>query len=120
MRIIFIGFGVLLFAVVTAGLVLWGMRKAYFQRENLMKMLLSKSAAKVMEYLKTHGSITEAEMTKLVDGVSASEVFSRNRAVVQGRAFTKQLIDVMTRDGLIECVKQGKTVYYKRKEKMKK
>ena len=104
-----IGFGVLLFAFVTAALVLWGMRKAYFQRETLINMLLSKSADKVMHYLKTNESITEPEMRKLVEGVKASEFHSRQRAVVQADpAFTAKLIEAMLHDGLIETVNNGR------------
>ncbi len=103
MRFIIAGFGVLLFAAVTAVLMVWGMRKAYFQKETLAKMLLSKSADKVMGYLKTHDVVTEAEMRKLVAGISAGELYSRNRAVVQDDpAFTARLIDAMVHDGLIE------------------
>lgn len=111
MRLIMVGFGILLFAAVTAVLVIWGMRKAYFQKETLAKMLLSKSADKVMGYLKTHDTVTEPEMRKLVTGITAGEFLSRNRAVVQDDpAFTARLIDVMMRDGLIEQV-DNRSVY---------
>ena len=111
-----VGFGILLFAFVTAVLVLWGMRKAYFQRETLTKMLLSKSADRVMHYLKTHDSITEPEIRKLVEGVKAAEFHSRNTATVQAdQIFTAKLIEVMQHDGLIEPIKQG--VYCKKIKK---
>ncbi len=113
MKFIMIGFCVLLFALVTAALVLWGMRKAYFQRENLAKMLFSKSADAVMTYLKTHDSVTENKMLSLVEGIQASEFLSRNKAVVRSdRAFTAKLIEIMIHDGLIKKVKNGKNVYY--------
>ena len=35
MKLLIIMFGIMLFAFVTAILVLWGMRKAYFQRETI-------------------------------------------------------------------------------------
>lgn len=117
MKFLIVGFGILLFAFVTAILVLWGMRKAYFQRETLMKMLLSKSADKVMHYLKTNDSITESQMRKLVEGVQASEFLSRQRAVVQADpAFTMKLIEVMLHDGLIEPVKDGRSVYREKRK----
>lgn len=107
--------GILLFAVVTAILVLWGMRKAYFQQETLTKMLFSKSAERVMHYLKSHDTITEKEMRSLVEGVQASEFMSRRRAVVQGdKVFTERLINVMLQDGLIEPVNEGSSVYRKK------
>lgn len=106
--------GILLFAVVTAVLVVWGMRKAYFQRETLTKMLLSKSAERVMRHLKTHDTITEAEMRKLVAGIQASEFHSRSRATVQADGvFTAQLIDAMLHDGLIEAAGEGGGIYRK-------
>ncbi len=112
MRFLIAGLGILMFAVVTAVLVVWGMRKAYFQKENLSKMLFSKAADKVMHYLRTHDTVTESEIRRLVDGTTASEAFSRNRAVVQGnKEFTAHLIDLMLKDGRIEPVKQGKPVY---------
>lgn len=107
--------GILLFAVVTAILVLWGMRKAYFQQETLTKMLFSKSAERVMHYLKSHDTITDKEMRSLVEGVQASEFMSRRRAVVQGdKVFTERLINVMLQDGLIEPVTEGSSVYRKK------
>lgn len=109
--------GVLLFAVVTAVLMVWGMRKAYFQRETLTKMLLSKSSERVMRHLKTHDTITESEMRALVSGVQATEFHSRNRATVQADgAFTAQLIDAMLHDGLIEAAEQGRHIYRKKEK----
>lgn len=107
--------GIFLFAVVTAVLMVWGMRKAYFQRETLTKMLLSKSAERVMRHLKTHDTITEPQMRKLVEGVQATE--GRTRATVQAdRAFTAQLIDAMLHDGLIEPHQKGRQVYRKKEK----
>ena len=118
MKVLIMGLCILMFAVVTAAVTLWGMRKAYFQRETLTNMLLSKSAKRVMQYLKTHDTITESQMRKLVDGTRASEFHSRQKAVVQeDKAFTMRLIDVMLEDGLIEQVKQGKRIYRKKMNK---
>lgn len=108
-------FGIFLFAVVTAILVVWGMRKAYFQRETLTKMLLSKSSERVMRYLKTNDTITEAQMRRLVEGIQATEFYSRRRATVQAdRAFTAQLIQAMLHDGLIEPAQKGRQIYRKK------
>lgn len=119
MKLLFVFGGILLFAVITAILVVWGMRKSYFQRETLMKMLLSKSSERVMQYLKTHDTITEPEIRKLVAGIHAQEFYSRRRATVQpDRAFTTQLIDAMMHDGLIEPAQKGRQIY-RRKSKHK-
>lgn len=108
--------GVLLFAAVTALLVLWGMRKAYFQNENLTKMLLSKSADRIMQYLKTHETISLSEIKKLTEGIKASEFLSRKTAKVQsGDAFAAKLVDIMQRDGLIEPIKNKSNIYRSKK-----
>lgn len=108
--------GILLFAVVTAVLMVWGMRKSYFQQETLANMLLSKSADQVMHYLKEHDTITEPQMRKLVEGIQAGELYSRKRAVVQSdKAFTARLIDAMLHDGLIEPVQKGRQIYRAKK-----
>lgn len=115
MRLLIIMFGILLFAFVTAILVLWGMRKAYFQRETLAKILFSKCADRVMHYLKTHDTISEPQMRTLVEGTTASEFHSRQRAVAQAdAAFTKRLIEAMLHDGLIEPVAEGRNIYRKK------
>ena len=108
-------FGIFLFAVVTAVLVVWGMRKSYYQRETLTKMLLSKSADRVMKYLNT---ITEPEMRNLVEGVKSAEFYSRQRAVAQAdRAFTAKLIEAMLHDGMIEQAQKGRQIYRKAEKK---
>ncbi len=112
MRILVMIVGILLFALVTAILMLWGMRKAYFQKERLANMLFSKASDKVMNYLKTHDTITEKEMRSLVEGIQAREFMSRNSAVVQAdKRFTEKLTELMCADGLIEQAVQGKPVY---------
>lgn len=109
--------GVLLFAIVTAVLFVWGMRKSYFQKETLTKMLFSKSADKVMQYLKTHKTITEPQMRKLVEGIHASEFHSRQQATVQAdKAFTSKLVEIMLSEGLIERT-AGKRAVYRKKTK---
>ena len=115
MKLPIVLFGIFLFAVVTAILVVWGMRKAYFQKETLTKMLLSKGAERVMRHLKTHDTITETEMRKLVKDVQATEFHSRRRATVQeDKVFTAQLIDAMLHDGWIEPAQKGRQIYRKK------
>ena len=117
MRFLIAGFGILLFAAATAILVVWGMRKSYFQRENLSRMLFSKAADKVMRYLKTHDTISASQMRKVVDGTEVSEAFSKNRAVVRGdKEFTARLIELMQNDGMIEPIEPGKPVYRKKQK----
>lgn len=120
MRFLIAGLGVLMFAVVTAILFVWGLRKSYFRQETLSNMLFSKSAHKVMHYLKSHDTISEVQMRKLVDGTEASEAFSRNKAIVKGdKEFTVHLIELMKKDGMIEAADQDGTVVYRKKQKSK-
>ncbi len=115
MRILIFICGILLFAIATAILMLWGMRRAYFQKERLAGMLFSKASEKVMHYLKSHDTVSEKEIRSLVEGIRAGEFMSRNSAVVTAdRAFTEKLVELMTKDGLIEPVEQGKPVYKKK------
>lgn len=108
--------GIALFAVATAVLTVWGMRKSYFEQQTLMNMLLSKSSEKVLSYLKTHDTITEPQMRKLVEGTSVGEFHSRKRMVAQAdKAFTTRLIDAMLHDGLIEPAQKGRQVYRRTK-----
>ncbi len=116
MKWLILGFGALLFATATAMLMLWGMRKAYFQRETLARRLLSKCAAKVMRYLKTHETITRAEMLSLCEGTSTREFMSSQGAIVQhDDAFAGKLAEAMLADGLIE--EAGKGRYRKKMNK---
>ena len=118
MKVLIMVLGILLFAFATAVLVVWGMRRAYFQRERLTGMLLSKSADRVMNHLKTNETITEPQMRKLVEGVQATEFLSRQRATAQAdQAFTMRLIEAMLHDGLIEPAQEGKKIYRKKVKK---
>jgi hypothetical protein len=111
-------FGIFLFAIVTAVLVVWGMRKSYYQKQTLTNMLLSKSADRVMKYLKTHETITEPQMRKLVEGIKSAEFHSRQRAVVQAdRTFTSKLIEAMVHDNLIEQAQKGRQIYRRKAKK---
>lgn len=111
--------GLLLFAIATALLVLWGMRKAYYQKEILANRLLSKSSEKVMHYLKHHATVTEEEIRHIIEGTKVSEFYSRNRGIVQNdRTFSRRLVEAMLHDGLIEPAKKGCPIYKKRNKKV--
>ena len=54
--------GILGFALVTAILYVWGLRRSMTQSADLERILLSKSAGKVVHYLKGHDQIDLAQM----------------------------------------------------------
>ena len=51
--------GILLFAVATAVLYVWGLKKSMTQEADLERILLNKCAGTVVKYLRKHGSITK-------------------------------------------------------------
>lgn len=104
--------GILAVAVVTAGLYVWGLKKAMHQKERLMQMLYQKGSDQVLHYLKKHDTITIKQMEELTRELRAGEFHSKNRAVVTKPAeFARQLADKMLRRGLIEEAEAGKPVY---------
>lgn len=75
--------GILLFALATAVLYVWGLRKSMTQEADLERILLNKCAGTVVKYLRKHGSITQKELPALIQGVKAGMFWSKNRIRVQ-------------------------------------
>lgn len=75
--------GILLFALATAVLYVWGLKKSMTQEADLERILLNKCAGTVVKYLRKHGSITQKEMPPLIQGVRAGMFWSKNRIRVQ-------------------------------------
>lgn len=95
--------GILLFAVVTAILYVWGLRRSMTQQSDLERILLSKSAARVVRCLKKQEIITQKEIARQVQGVKAGLFWSRNRLEVQNpTAFAKKLSRYMVEQHLLE------------------
>ncbi len=101
--------GVLSFALITAVLYAWGLHKSMTQREDLERILLSKSARKVVNYLKEHESISLEEMSRLCKDVKAGQFWSRQKAAVQNpQAFAPKLARYMTEQLLIKELPDGR------------
>ena len=84
--------GILLFALATAVLYVWGLRKSMTQEEGT-----------VVKYLRKHGSITQKELPALIQGVKAGMFWSKNRIRVQDpAAFAPKLIRYMLEQQLLE------------------
>ena len=101
--------GIAAFAVVTAVLYVWGLRKSMSRSADLERVLLSKSAAKVVHYLKSHDQIDLAEMARLCAGVRAGLFWSRQRVAVQDPGtFAPRLARYMVEQLLLEDVPGGR------------
>ncbi|MGM9629344.1 hypothetical protein [Butyricicoccus sp.] len=88
--------GILLFAVVTAVLYVWGLKKSMSQQEDLARMLLSKCGRRVLKYLKKHETITLAEIARQIDGVKVGQAWSRKRlTVMEPEKFAAQVAEFL-------------------------
>ena len=95
--------GIALFAVVTAILYIWGLRRSMTQASDLERILLGKCAARVLAYLKHHPTITQKEIARQIQHVKAGQFWSRRRVEVQDApAFSKKLIDYMLTQQMLE------------------
>ena len=100
--------GIAAFALVTAVLYVWGLRKSMTQTADLERILLSKSAGKVVSYLKKNEEITLSQMAQLCTGVKAGQFWSRQKAAVQNpKAFAPKLAQYMVEQLLVEELPNG-------------
>ena len=101
--------GILAFALVTAVLYVWGLRRSATQASDLERNLLSKGAARVLKYLKTHETISKAETAELVKGLRASLPWSRQRVAVEDpKAFAERLLEFMQEQLYLERLPDGR------------
>ena len=101
--------GILAFALITAVLYVWGLHKSMTQQQDLERILLNKSAQKVISYLKKHESISLGEIARLCQGVKAGQFWSRQKAAVQNtKAFAPKLAQYMTEQLLIQKLPNGR------------
>ena len=105
--------GILLFAMATVFVYVWGIIKQRNQAGDLSKLLYSKGTAKIKKYLKKHETATEKELEELMKGLRASLFYSRNQAVVQDTGdFVRQLTSYMLEYHLLlKENSNGKIVY---------
>lgn len=100
--------GILMFALVTAVIYVWGLRKSVGQQERMATLLLVGCKNKVVKYLKSHDSISVKEIEKLIKGVKVGEFWSRKRlTVTEPNKFSAQLIKFMTEQLYIEKTSDG-------------
>lgn len=95
--------GILLFAIASAVLYVWGLRKSMTQAADLERVLLSKCAARVIQYLKQNETISQKEIARQIKGIKASLFWSRRKVQVQdAEVFAKKLTDYMLDQQLLE------------------
>lgn len=100
--------GILLFALATAVLYVWGLRKSAMQGQDLKKRLQNKCAGMIVKELKKRGTLTEQQVTALVSGVKKGEFWSKQRAVVtQPESFAADLLAMMQDQRMIEQTEAG-------------
>lgn len=96
--------GVIAFAIVTAILYIWGLRKQIDQTKDLNNLLMAKGIKIVKDYLKCHDFIRISDISGSMFGLTAKRFYSRNKIVVKdGDQFAKDVFKYMTKTGqLIE------------------
>ena len=106
--------GIALFAVAGAILYAWGLKKSMDQREDLQRSLMSACGSRVVKHLKKHGTITKAEIAKLIDGMTVGPFWSRQKVKVQdGKKAAGQVIDFLLDQQYIESA--GHQTYRRKK-----
>lgn len=115
MSILQIGLGIVLFAIATAVLYVWGLKKSLDQQETLEQNLLRACGSRVVRYLKRHDTISRAEVAQLIAGITVGPFWSRQKARVQdGSQAAEKVLDFLVNQQYIEVVKRNQ---YRLKEK---
>lgn len=98
-----IAIGIFLFAVASAILYVWGLKKSVNQQADMTRILLSRCGNRIIKYLKKHESITLSEAARQIDGVTASEFWSRKRlTVMEPEKFAVQVVQFLVEQQYLE------------------
>lgn len=106
--------GILLFALATIILYMIGLKKKMGEDEELAKKLLHNASLKVLDHLKHHDSVNSQELSEMIKGVQAKNLYSSKTAVVvDEKEFKYQLIDFMIQNNYLieEKDNKGKKIY---------
>lgn len=108
---------VLLFALATALIYIWGLWRSQRQQQDLSNLLSSKGITHIKRALKKNQKMNKSELKQVVQGLTASQPFSKERIqVTDPSAFLDSLLPYMLRQHLIhECHENGQTYYMIRK-----
>lgn len=100
--------GILLFALATVILYIWGLRKSMSQDADLRRILTGKCANHIVKYLKKYDTITDKEIIQEISGIRAGQFWSKKKVIVQEpKKFAKQLTAFMVSQQLIESAGKG-------------
>lgn len=104
--------GILLFALVTIILYIYGLKKSVDQKQKLSEILYNRCANKVMAVVKHHGYIDLYTTQAIIKDVKASEFYSRQKAVIHDSLqYSKILLERMCEQKLIRKTDNAKNKY---------
>ena len=93
----------MMFALVTAFLYAWGLKKSMTQETDLERILLYKSSGKVIKYLNKNGTINNKQIPMVIKNIRGGMFWSRKKAKINDTdKFTKTLVEFMIAQRFIE------------------
>ncbi len=105
--------GILGFALVTAILYVWGLKKSVGQGQDLQRRLIHKSAQRVLKATKKNGTIVRREVVSLVCDVKVGNIWSKQKlCVTDANAFADALLKFLCEQQYLEEISHNK---YQRK-----
>ena len=105
-----IAVGILLFALASAVLYAWGLAKAADQEDTLHRNLMHACGSRGVKQLINLETISKAEITRLIEGVTVGQFWSRNKMKVQdGKSVAPQVIEFLLDQQYIESA--GQDIY---------
>jgi hypothetical protein len=78
--------GILLFALASAILYAWGLAKAADQEDTLHRNLMHACGSRVLKALRKQETLSEADIARLIEGVTVGQFWSKNKMKVQNGA----------------------------------
>lgn len=109
---------ILLFAFATMIIYAWGLLKAQQKPKEMAMLLYAKSERKVKKALRDRGTVSRADVEKIVKNITVGPFYSRQRlGVTDPKAFAKSMLDYMQQQGIVSVTyKDGKNFYRLNKE----
>lgn len=99
---------ILMFALATVIIFSWGIIKEQNKSKDLMNQLYKKAETKVLKAFKKKKVLTRKDIENEVKNIRAFLFYSRDEMVVQNTSkFTKNIINTMIKNNLIEKTTEG-------------
>ncbi len=87
---------VLLFALATIIVYIWGLKKSLSKGSDLERMMLSSCGGKVVKFIKKHGSVSKAQIAEIISGIKVGPAWSKNKlTVTDGEAAADAVIEFL-------------------------